>query len=153
MNLERFFRGNPDVVWRNDLDDYSWLIWRHRYFSQCKNCRWTHRIWRGSSYVVHPISGWWERAWSVGTTLLCGCEHYDQLGTLLDEDDAFLTVCNRQEFRNRKLRIDYIVHSGFVKFYDEDDNSFCDDYAPTLGIYDIIAIPRTPPMRGSVTKE
>ena len=86
----------------NYIDDYSWAIWRDRYFSQCKNCRWTQRIWRNSFYVVHPVSGWWERANMI--------------------------------FRNRKLRIDYILHKGFVKFVDEADDSFCDDDASVLSI-------------------
>ena len=116
------------------IDDYSWVIWRDRYFSQCKNCRWTERIWRNSFYVVHPISGWWELS-----SMSCGCRYYDQLGTRLDDGDAFLTVRSWEEFRKRKLRIDYIPHKGFVKFRDEADDSFCDDEASTLRIYVIIA--------------
>ena len=135
------------------VNDYTWLVRRDRYFSQCKNCRWAQHIWRESIYVVHPASGWWERARlhpDFNHTLLCGCRYYDKLGTLLDQDDAFLTVRSWQDFINRKLRIDYIVHKGFVTFYDAGDPSFIDDIAPTLSISEIIAYRSLRPLAKAV---
>ena len=70
-----------------------------------------------------------------------GCRYYYKLGGCLDGGDAFLIIRSWQDFRNRKLRIDYVVHKGFVKFYDEGDTSSEGDtsYFPPLSIYDIIA--------------
>ena len=127
---------------------HSWLIWRDRYFAQCKNCRWPHGNWNGEIYVVHPISGWWEQARLHGilATLLCGCSFYDARGTLLRDSGAssrgtsFFTICDLPAFRNRHLCIDYVANRGFVKFYDLWDSSFSDDVVPfDISICDIIA--------------
>ena len=60
-------------------DDYSWLKLRDRYVSECKNCRWRKCEWNGSIYVVHPISGWWEKArlhYEYHASLICSCSYY-----------------------------------------------------------------------------
>ena len=43
----------------------------------------------------------------------------------------------------RKLRGDYVVSVGFVKYVDMNDEDFCDDVGPNLGCYDVLALGRS----------
>jgi len=121
-------------------------------------------MWAGSHYLRHPDNGWWESVTpeSVST---CGCRFYDENGTLLDWGTSFfvkenvrLGIPNRLPRMHyvfahgdyaRLLHIDYVVHTGYVKYFDPLDPDFSDDVGPALWVEDVVAI-RVRPLLSAV---
>ena len=92
---------------------------------------WIFYQYSGTIYVVHLISGWWEKARlsRYPNILECGgCTYYDVRGTVLCDPagtspgTSFSTHRDWHIFRNRHLAVDYATNSstcaGRVRFVD-----------------------------------
>ena len=124
--------------------DYAWLKWTDTYHLACKKCRWDITVWNDKMYHTHPGNGWWE---AYTRNQACACSFYDKMGTRLRNDDPFIATMREKTLNGRRLRIDYIACSDFVKYYDLDDDSYSDDEGPHLRIQDIIASASLSPLR------
>ena len=124
-------------------DEYSWLKWRNQFHLQCKRCRWNHFDWAGVTYLRHPRNGWWEPEHHNR----CNCRFYDEKGIQLCEQSPFFT---KYKIPYRLLRIDYVEHINFVKYYDPNDREFSDDVGPLLGVRDIIAAASLRPLLSTI---
>ena len=93
----------------------------NQYLDQCKNC-----------------------FFDIPDTEQCYCIFYDSQGTELLPGTPICTDAKEcPELVARKLRVDYVVSVGFVKYVDMNDEDFCDDVGPNLGCYDVLALGRS----------
>lgn len=70
----------------------------------------------------------------------CYCRFFDIHGVELLRRARFYTFPARPELQGRELRVDYVAHVGFVKYFDANDENYTDDWGPRLECSEVCVV-------------